>query len=74
MTNLQKRLQREIASFIEAIQSGGSSIPDVSKAVFCKAQKELKPKAFQKLSKIVLQDFYESDEVEHCNASRLIGC
>ena len=43
MTNLQKGLQREIALFSEAIQSEGGSIPEVSKAAFCKARKKLKP-------------------------------
>ncbi len=73
MTNLQKGLQREIASFAEAIQSDGGSIPEVSKAAFCKARKKLKPEAFQELSDVVLQNFYESDEVEHWNGHRLIG-
>lgn len=73
MTNLQKGLQREIASFVEAIQSDGGSMPEVSKAAFCKARKKLKPEAFLELSKIVLQNFYESDEVKHWNGYRLIG-
>ena len=50
MTNLQKGLQREIALFSEAIQSEGGSIPEVSKAAFCKARKKLKPTAFTQLS------------------------
>lgn len=73
MTNLQKGLQREIAAFAEAIQSDGGSIPEVSKAAFCKARKKLKPEAFLELDKIVLQNFYESQEADLWNGYRLIG-
>ena len=73
MTNLQKGLQREIAAFAEAIQSDGGSIPEVSKAAFCKARKKLKPTAFNELSKIVVKAFYESDEVQQWCGYRLIG-
>jgi len=73
MTNLQKGLQREIAAFSEAIQSEGGSIPEVSKAAFCKARKKLKPAAFEALSKIVIDKFYQSNEVQYWNGYRLIG-
>lgn len=73
MTNLQKGLQREIALFTEAIQSDGGSIPEVSKAAFCKARKKLKPTAFSELSKVTTQTFYQSNEVQLWNGYRLLG-
>lgn len=73
MTNLQKGLQREIALFSEAIQSEGGSIPEVSKAAFCKARKKLKPSAFTELSQVCCQTFYNSQEVQLWNGYRLIG-
>ena len=73
MTNLQKGLQRGIALFAEAIQSEGGSIPEVSKAAFCKVRKRLKPTAFSKLSKIACQKFYDSGEVRLWNGYRIIG-
>lgn len=73
MTNLQKGLQREIALFSEAIQSEGGSIPEVSKAAFCKARKKLKPTAFTELSKVTCKTFYDSNEVQLWNNYRLIG-
>ena len=39
MTNLQKGIQREIALFKDARELDGGSIPEVSKAAFCKARK-----------------------------------
>lgn len=73
MTNLQKGLQREIASFCEAINSDGGSIPEVSKAAFCKARKKLKPEAFVELSDVILEQFYRSDQVQRWNGYRLIA-
>jgi hypothetical protein len=73
MHNLQKGLQREIALFAEAIQSEGGSIPEVSKAAFCKARQKLKPAVFTELSKVTCQTFYGSDEVQLWNGYRLIG-
>jgi hypothetical protein len=73
MTNLQKGLQREIALFSEAIQSEGGSIPEVSKAAFCKARKKLRPTVFTELSKVTCRTFYGSDEVELWNGYRLLG-
>ena len=73
MTNLQKGLQREIALFAEAIQSEGGSIPEVSKAAFCKARQKLKPGIFTELSKVTCQTFYGSNEVQLWNGYRLIG-
>jgi hypothetical protein len=57
MANLQEGLQREIALFTEAIQSESGSIPEVSKAAFCKAQKKLKLTAFSELSKVTCETF-----------------
>jgi hypothetical protein len=73
MTNLQKGLQREIASFVEAIQSEGGSIPEVSKAAFCKARKKLKPTAFVELSKIIHNEFYASGEALQWKGYNLFG-
>ena len=73
MTNLQKGVQREIALFVEAIQSEGGSIPEVSKAAFCKARKKLKPAAFTELSKLTCQKFYDSQEAQLWNGYRLMG-
>lgn len=61
MTNLQRAIQREIASFAEAITSNGGSIPEVSKAAFCKARKKLKPEIFSKLSDTVIKGYYDED-------------
>ena len=73
MTNLQKGLQREIALFVEAIESEGGSIPEVSKAAFCKASKKLMPSAFSELSKVTCQTFYGSNDVQLWNGYRLLG-
>jgi hypothetical protein len=73
MNNLQKGLQREIALFAEAIQSEGGSIPEVSKAAFCKARQKLKPTVFTEFSKVTCQTFYGSNEVQLWNGYRLIG-
>ncbi|HEY0040185.1 MAG TPA: IS4 family transposase [Flavisolibacter sp.] len=73
MTNLQKGLQREIALFVEAIESEGGSIPEVSKAAFCKARKKLKPSAFSELSKVTCKTFYGSNDVQLWNGYRLLG-
>jgi hypothetical protein len=73
MTNLQKGLQREIAAFAEAIQSDGGSIPEVSKAAFCKARKKVRPEAFKALSDVVLQGFYESKEVRLWHDYRVLA-
>jgi hypothetical protein len=73
MTNLQKGLQREIASFSEAILSDGGSIPEVSKSAFCRARKKLKHTAFVELSELVGREFYESEEAEYWNGFRLLG-
>lgn len=73
MTNLQKGIQREIALFSEAILSEGGSVPEVSKAAFCKARKKLKPSAFVALSDIVLQKFYESDQPLLWHGHRLLA-
>jgi hypothetical protein len=73
MTNLQKGLQREIAAFSEAIQSDGGSIPEVSKAAFCKARKKIKPEAFKELSDVVLKGFYGSDEVNLWRGHRVLA-
>lgn len=58
MTTLQKAIQREIALFAEAIKSDGGSIPEVSKAAFCKARKKLKPEVFCALNEKVLETYY----------------
>ena len=55
------------------IQSEGGSIPEVSKAAFCKARKKLKPQAFEALSNIVTGKFYESNKVQYWNRHQLIG-
>ncbi|MFT4153625.1 hypothetical protein [Parafilimonas sp.] len=74
MTNLQKSLQREIACFTEAISSEGGSIPEVSKAAFCKARKKLKPEAFKELSEIALNVFYKNaSEVQRWHGFRLLA-
>ncbi|HEX8676054.1 MAG TPA: IS4 family transposase, partial [Segetibacter sp.] len=73
MTNLQKGLQREIALFVEAIESEGGSIPEVSKAAFCKARKKLKPSVFSELSKVTCKTFYGSNDVQLWNGYRLLG-
>ena len=73
MTNLQKGLQREIALFKDAIELDGGSIPEVSKAAFCKARKKLKPTAFSALSAIVEDEFYKSNEVQRWHGYRIIG-
>ncbi len=73
MTNLQKGLQREIALFKDAIELDGGSIPEVSKAAFCKARKKLKPTAFTSLSTIVEEEFYKSEEVQRWHGYRIIG-
>ena len=73
MTNLQKGLQREIGLFKDAIELDGGSIPEVSKAAFCKARKKLKPTAFKELGAIVEDVFYKSKEVERWRGYRLIG-
>ncbi len=73
MTNLQKGLQREIASFSEAILSEGGSIPEVSKSAFCRARKKLKHTAFVELSELVAGEFYQSEEVEYWHGFRLLG-
>jgi len=73
MTNLQKGLQREIASFSEAILSEGGSIPEVSKSAFCRARKKLKHTAFIELSEIVCREFYGSEEADYWHGHRLLG-
>jgi hypothetical protein len=73
MTNLQKGLQREIALFKDAIELDGGSIPEVSKAAFCKARKKLKPTAFSALSAIVEDEFYKSEEVQRWHGYRIVG-
>lgn len=73
MTNLQKGLQREIAAFVEAIQSEGGSIPEVSKAAFCKARHKVKPTVFEELSKVILNEFYDSSEEQQWHGYRILG-
>ncbi len=73
MTNLQKGLQREILLFKEAIESDGGSIPEVSKAAFCKARKKLKPSAFSSLSDIIIKNFYGSGEEKTWHGYRVLG-
>lgn len=73
MSNLQKGLQREIALFSETALSDGGSIPEVSKAAFCKARKKLKPTAFIELSKVVTCEFYNSNEVQRWRGLRVLG-
>jgi hypothetical protein len=73
MTQLQKGLQREIASFVEAISQDGGSIPEVSKAAFCKARKKLKPTVFKELSQVAVETFYESKEVLRWQGHRVLG-
>lgn len=73
MANLQKAIQREIALFKDAIELDGGSIPEVSKAAFCKARNKLKPTAFVALSAIVLDEFYQSDIVQRWNDYRVIA-
>lgn len=73
MTNLAKALQREIALFKDAIELDGGSIPEVSKAAFCKARKKLKYTAFIELSEVVQEEFYKSDEVLTWHGYRVIG-
>jgi hypothetical protein len=73
MSNLQKAIQREIALFKDAIELDGGSIPEVSKAAFCKARNKLKPTIFVALSDIVLDEFYQSDLVQHWRGYRVIG-
>jgi hypothetical protein len=73
MSNLQKAIQREISLFKDAIELDGGSIPEVSKAAFCKARNKLKPTIFVALSDIVLDEFYQSDLVQHWQGYRVIG-
>jgi hypothetical protein len=73
MTQLQKGLQREIAAFAEAIEQDGGSIPEVSKAAFCKARKKLKPTVFRELNKTALETFYDSNEVQRWQGWRVLG-
>jgi hypothetical protein len=73
MTNLQKGIQREIALFSDAIASDGGSIPEVTKAAFCKARMKLKPAVFSALSDIVVQEFYNSNEGIKRHGFRIIG-
>jgi Transposase DDE domain len=73
MTNLQKGIQREIALFADAMALDGGSIPEVSKAAFCKARNKLKHTAFIALSDIVVDEFYNSDLVQLWRGYRIIG-
>jgi hypothetical protein len=73
MTNLAKSIQREIALFKDAIELDGGSIPEVSKAAFCKARRKLKFTAFIELSKVILDEFYASDEVITWHGYRLLA-
>jgi hypothetical protein len=73
MTNLQKGIQREIALFKDAIELDGGSIPEVSKAAFCKARKKLKPAVFTSLSNIVTREFYASGEALTWHGYRVLG-
>jgi hypothetical protein len=73
MTNLQKGLQREISLFKDAIELDGGSIPEVSKAAFCKARKKLKPEVFSALSDIVVQEFYKISAADNWHGFRIIG-
>jgi Transposase DDE domain len=73
MSNLQKAIQREIALFKDAIEFDGGSIPEVSKAAFCKARNKLKPTVFVALSDIVLDEFYQSELVQRWRGYRIIG-
>lgn len=73
MTQLQKGLQREIASFVEAIAQDGGSIPEVSKAAFCKARKKLKPTVFKELSRVAIETFYESEDVLRWRGNRVLA-
>jgi hypothetical protein len=73
MTNLQKGIQREISLFKDAIELDGGSIPEVSKAAFCKARKKLKPTVFSALSDIVVQEFYKCNVAHNWHGFRIIG-
>jgi Transposase DDE domain len=73
MTNLQKGIQREIALFKDAIELDGGSIPEVSKAAFCKARKKLKHTAFTALSECVCKTFYQSRSVQRWHGYRVIA-
>jgi hypothetical protein len=57
---LRRSLQRELVDFLDKFQHGSLDISKVSKAAFCKARKKLKPLAFIKLNKILLDTFYDS--------------
>ena len=73
MTNLQKGIQREIALFRDAIALDGGSIPEVTKAAFCKARMKLKPTVFSALSDIVIEEFYKSNEGLRRHGLGIIG-
>ena len=73
MTNLQKSIQREIALFKDAMELDGGSIPEVSKAAFSKARLKLKPTAFSALSDIIVDKFYESEEVQRWYGFRILA-
>ncbi|MFT4152920.1 MAG: IS4 family transposase [Parafilimonas sp.] len=73
MRNLQKSLQREIACFTEAMESEGGSIPEVSKAAFCKARRKLNPSAFEELCQIVCDKFYETADYSRWHGLRVLA-
>jgi hypothetical protein len=73
MTNLAKSIQREVALFKDAIELDGGSIPEVSKSAFCKARKKLKHTAFIELSNVIVEEFYNSDEVVRWHDHRVIA-
>ena len=75
MSNLQKGIEREIDLFTEAILSDGGSIPEVSAAAFCKARKKLKYTAFEELSELVADSYYEegADVVRYWKGKRVLG-
>ena len=74
MTNLQRAIQREIASFVEAINSEGGCIPEVSKAAFCKARHKLKPEIFTALSDKVISEYYNGPVKLWNNRFRVLAC
>jgi len=63
---IQRSIKRELNTFLEFLQQGGSDIDSVSGAAFTKARKKLKYTAFEYLNEEFVKSYYEKTPSYDC--------
>lgn len=70
---LKSSYQRELDNFCKSLMGGDYSIRQVTKGALSQARKKLNPWAFQRLSEVIVNTFYEEAEIYAWNKFRILA-